>query len=58
MKSEHQHWASNENDIFIQHRPLIGEGYWSDAYKFRDENGSEYEVWVDQDGKEKIVEDL
>jgi hypothetical protein len=43
-------------DKFITSRELQGEGVWSIAHIFEDDDGKFYEVWQDRDGEEKIVE--
>lgn len=49
-------YKSEDSDVFICDRPLNGEGLWCHYYQYLSRDGSEYQVWVDQDGSEKVVE--
>ena len=47
-----------DGDIQLYERNLYGEGRWIVAYGFEDRDGNVYEIWQDQDGDEKIVENV
>lgn len=46
----------DKTDVFICERELQGEGQWVNYFQYMDNKGSEYQVWVSQDGDEKVVE--
>lgn len=49
-------YKNDYGDKFIGERELQGEGRWFIAYRYEDIMGSTYEIWVDRDGDEKLVE--
>jgi hypothetical protein len=45
-----------DSDVFICDNPLQGEGKWMHYYHYMSTDGSEYQIWTDADGDEKVVE--
>jgi hypothetical protein len=56
MDKYQEMYKSDDTDIFICDNPLQGEGLWVHYYQYLSKDGSEYQVWLDQDGEEKVVE--
>lgn len=54
--SQYDTYKSDDQDTFVSQRFLQGEGLWHEAMTFEAPNGDQYEVWVDQDGGDKIIE--
>ena len=52
----HDLLMQTSTDLFLHSRPLHGEGRWIDAYVYERSSGDIYEVWVDEDGDDKLVE--
>jgi hypothetical protein len=48
-------YKCDETDKYLGERELQGEGTWFMAYCFETLLGEYYEVWVDQDGEEKVM---
>ena len=42
----------------LYEKELLGEGRWVMAIGYEDEEGEVYEIWQDQDGDEKVVENV
>jgi hypothetical protein len=50
-------WLKIDNeDKYLGSRELRGEGMWYEAYIFETPTGHRYEIWMDPDGAEKLVE--
>jgi hypothetical protein len=56
MDKYQEMYKNDKADVFICERPLQGEGKWVHYYQYLSKDGSEYQVWVDQHGDEKIME--
>lgn len=56
MDKYQEMYKSEDTDVFICDNPLRGEGLWVHYYQYMSKDGSEYQVWVDQEGEERVVE--
>lgn len=63
LEAEHCHidnmqWAIDKTDKFLEEKELLGEGRWCNSFVYKDSKGVQYEIWIDQEGDSKVVENV